>query len=41
MIIIGCKNGNAPQLKTEKHFSIDGNFITRSDWRETYFDLLS
>ena len=23
-IIIRCKKGNAPQLKTEKHFSIDG-----------------
>ena len=23
-IIIGCKKGKAPQLKTDKHFSIDG-----------------
>ena len=23
-IIIGCKKGKAPQLKTKKHFSIDG-----------------
>ena len=23
-IIVGCKKGKAPQLKTEKHFSIDG-----------------
>ena len=24
IIIVGCKKGKTPQLKTEKHFSIDG-----------------
>ena len=40
-IIIGCKKGKAPQLKTKKHFSIDGKKFLFSDWWETYFDLLS
>ena len=45
IIIIGCKKGKVPQLKTEKHLALTATsflvFITRSDWRETYFDLLS
>ena len=45
IIIIGCKKGKTPQLKTEKILALTARsflvFITRSDWRETYFDLLS